>query len=251
MRAIFRNVFQINLMSSIEGEGALTAGSAGNEAPRPKKTAAERAAIVAVLCAVFAGLPILEDRYGAGSWGWKAPTGPTRLPLPLPPLFGLVVLVNVVGASLVLIFKLGFGIVLAGRKAHGYELPTMHAAQDILQLDVEAGGRLFSAGDAEKARERWRRARDYNCHQRAHHQPLETFTTWVLFSLVGGLRYPASTALYGLLGGVVGRVAWANGYVSGAGPAARYRDVAAQFVWLSLVGLLVNTVLVAITMLRE
>ena len=216
---------------------------------RKKTNPVKTAAVVMLLCAIFGGLPALEDHFGRGTSAWEPKAAP-RFPLALPPLFGLVVLVNIVGASLVLIFKLGFGIVITARKKYGYELPIMHASQDILQLDVEAGGALFSGGDAAAAQQRWTNARDYNCSQRAHHQPLETFSTWLLFSFLGGIMYPASTALYGFLGGIVGRIAWANGYASGGGAGARYRDVAAQFVWLSLVGLLVNTVLAAIAMLR-
>ena len=59
------------------------------------------------------------------------------------------------------------------------------------------------------------------------------------------------TTFYGLLGGVIGRIAWANGYASGRGPGARYRAIAAQAVWLSLLGLLINCLLIGINMLRS
>ena len=155
------------------------------EAGRPRKSAGTRGLLTVLVLGAFVALPILEWRYAWGSFsntgdakrGWKRPSTST-FPIPLPPLYGLVVLVNVVLCSLVLIFKLGFGIVIKGRREFGYKLPIMHAAQDILQLDVEAGGAIFSNGDAAAAKQRWKQAMDYNCHQRAHHQPLETFPVY-------------------------------------------------------------------------
>ena len=72
---------------------------------RKKTNPVKTAAVVMLLCAIFGGLPALEDHFGRGTSAWEPKAAP-RFPLALPPLFGLVVLVNIVGASLVLIFKL-------------------------------------------------------------------------------------------------------------------------------------------------
>lgn len=173
-----------------------------------------------------------------GVWGYVARRArPGQFHVPgVYPLYGLVLLVNVVLTTLLMVFFLGFYIVISGRHKYGYQLPTMYAATDIHALDVEAGGALLSGGDADRARARLATATKYNCAQRAHHQPLESYTSFVALSLLGGLRFPAVTAAWGLLW-IAGRVVWARGYVSGT-PGNRYRNKLAHGVWMSLMGVL-------------
>ena len=110
----------------------------------------------------------------------------------LPKLFGGVLLINVVTSTLIMVFVLSFGYAGAARGKFGFPLPTMYAATDIYTLDVESGGKLLGGGEV-TAQERLKRATIYNCHQRAHQQPLETYQCFLALSLMGGLQYPALT----------------------------------------------------------
>ena len=110
----------------------------------------------------------------------------------LPKLFGGVLLINVVTSTLIIVFVLSFGYAGAARGKFGFPLPTMYAATDIYTLDVESGGKLLGGGEV-TAQERLKRATIYNCHQRAHQQPLETYQCFLALSLMGGLQYPALT----------------------------------------------------------
>ena len=53
-------------------------------------------------------------------------------------------------------------------------------------------------------------AKEFNCHQRAHQQAIETYANFVVCSLIGGVRQPLLTSLAGILY-IVARVKWAQG----------------------------------------
>ena len=72
----------------------------------------------------------------------------------------------------------------------------------------------------------------FNCVQRGHQQALETFTSYVVLSLVGGLRHPYAVALMGVFW-CIGRLRWATCYAQG-GPEARYGSAFSIFIWASL-----------------
>ena len=72
----------------------------------------------------------------------------------------------------------------------------------------------------------------FNCVQRGHQQALETFTSYVALSLVGGLRHPYAVATMGLFW-IIGRLRWATCYAQG-GPEARYGSAFSLFIWVSL-----------------
>ena len=74
----------------------------------------------------------------------------------------------------------------------------------------------------------------FNCIQRGHQQALETFTSFVLTSLVGGVSYPVSVALFGLVY-MKARIAWADGYATGD-PKNRYSNKWAVFIWTTQMG---------------
>ena len=52
-------------------------------------------------------------------------------------------------------------------------------------------------------------AKEFNCHQRAHQQALETYSNFIACSIIGGIRQPLLTSLAGLLY-IVARVKWAK-----------------------------------------
>ena len=147
----------------------------------------------------------------------------------LPKLFGGVLLVNVVVSTLIMVFVLSFGYAGSARAKYGFPLPTMYASTDIYSLDVESQGQLLGGGEA-AARERLQKATLYNCHQRAHQQPLETYASFLMLSLLGGLQYPALTTFYGVMW-CISRVVWARGYATGE-PGDRYRNkIFGSWVW--------------------
>ncbi len=166
---------------------------------------------------VVIGGPFEEDAirkwatwgYAASAWG-------------VPRFYGLVVLFNLVLPSLLTQLYLAFGVVGTGRKKHGYKLPVMYASVDVHVEDVISGGTILSGGSAELAQSKLNAAVAYSCHQRAHHNALESLPIFLALSAVGGLRYPLLTAIHGF-GWTVARVAWTRGYLSGAPPRRRAR----------------------------
>jgi glutathione S-transferase len=83
-------------------------------------------------------------------------------------------------------------------------------------------------------------ARLFNCVQRGHHQALETYPQFLLFSVLGGIRFPVFTALSGMMW-VYARQKWAEGYATGK-PENRYSHWAGHGVWYGLLGCLLATV---------
>lgn len=58
-------------------------------------------------------------------------------------------------------------------------------------------------------------------HQRAHQQALETYTSFVVCSLIGGVRQPLLTTVAGVVY-IIARLKWAKGYTTGD-PMNRYK----------------------------
>ena len=79
---------------------------------------------------------------------------------------------------------------------------------------------------------------------RRHQQALETFTSFVLTSLVGGVSYPVSVALFGLVY-MKARIAWADGYATGD-PKNRYSNKWAVFIWTTQMGCILAAAAVAL-----
>lgn len=76
-------------------------------------------------------------------------------------------------------------------------------------------------------------AKHFNCVQRGHQQALETYTQFVALSLVGGLYYPVTVTLAGLLWNYA-RIKWAEGYATGE-PGNRYNSWVSRGIWTSLI----------------
>lgn len=75
-------------------------------------------------------------------------------------------------------------------------------------------------------------SKQFNCVQRGHQQALETYTQFIVLSVVGGLSFPISTTLSGLLW-FYSRIKWAEGYRTGE-PSKRYQSWVAFGIWTSL-----------------
>eukprot|EP01062_Namystynia_karyoxenos_P047826 TRINITY_DN36207_c0_g1_i1.p1 TRINITY_DN36207_c0_g1~~TRINITY_DN36207_c0_g1_i1.p1 ORF type:complete len:251 (+),score=30.26 TRINITY_DN36207_c0_g1_i1:70-753(+) len=120
--------------------------------------------------------------------------------------YALVWLVNGVASTFVLLV-LGMRVGKA-RKTHGVELPQMYAA-----------------GDSEAAVA-------FNSVQRGHQQALETYTSFALLSLIGGLTHPVTVTVAGVVW-CVGRLRYATGYAAG-GPKGRLSLPGARGVWWAL-----------------
>lgn len=139
-------------------------------------------------------------------------------PLGVPAAFSAVIAVNVVGSTFTLLglgFKVG-----AARTECGVPLPTM-----------------YSAGTDPKANK-------FNCIQRGHQQALETYTSFVVCSLVGGVSHPYFVAAAGVAW-MVGRWKWAEGYATGD-TAARYGSFWSRFIWYSLLGVMTASMSTAV-----
>jgi len=126
----------------------------------------------------------------------------------LPKAFSLVILVNLIACSFTVI-TLGFKV-SAARDKCGVPLPAMYA----------------TGTDA--------KSRKFNCVQRGHQQALETFPMFLVASIVGGVKFPVSVALFGAVW-CKARFAWAEGYASGD-PKKRYGNAWAKLIWTTLVG---------------
>eukprot|EP00457_Paulinella_chromatophora_P015222 gb/GEZN01015799.1/.p1 GENE.gb/GEZN01015799.1/~~gb/GEZN01015799.1/.p1 ORF type:complete len:246 (+),score=18.83 gb/GEZN01015799.1/:43-780(+) len=178
-------------------------------------------------------LPFLEDSFKKEEpkWGYQA----TNF-LGLPQMYGVVVIMNLLIAPLYVLLVLGFGKVGGGRRKYGYKLPLMYPAIDMHAYDVLSRGHLLSAGDSNLAEMRLQQAAAFSIRQRVHHNALESVPFFILFSLIGGIRYPLATAINGFLW-TFGRMTWTNGYLSGQ-PINRYANPAGGLVWSSMIGLI-------------
>lgn len=207
--------------------------------PRPKKEGVEKVISIVMFVVnltLLFGLPFFENVMRAAvPWGYT----PSSVVPGVPHFFGLVMLFNGV-LNLLFVNTFVVGKVMAGRKKFDYSLPIMYPAIDMHVEDIMNGGSIFSGGDVELARKKLSRAVGYACHQRAHGQVLEMLPHFLVLSFCGGLRYPFATAIYGLLG-LIGRVAWINGYLSGT-PVSRYKSPLAIWVWVATIGVLINTI---------
>jgi len=157
---------------------------------------------------------LVAETYGAKYLAGAHPAlhatlwGPSAVAAMLPRAYGLVALVNVVGAAFAVV-ALGLKVG-AARTECGVDLPAMYA----------------TGTDARSVR--------FNCVQRGHQHALESLPALLAASMVGGVRYPVSVAAFGLLW-IKARFAWAHGYASGD-PKKRYASKWGFFIWTSLVG---------------
>ena len=82
-------------------------------------------------------------------------------------------------------------------------------------------------------------SKHFNCVQRGHQQALETYTQFVALSLIGGVKFPATVTLAGILWNIA-RLKWAEGYATGE-PSNRYNSWISRGIWSSLLLVLVSS----------
>ena len=138
-------------------------------------------------------------------------------------LYGAVLCVNVVASSFMMMY-LSF---IPG----GARKKFMEKAKAAGDKDAEARyslPKLYAEGFTEEAKQ-------FNCHQRAHQQALETYTNFVVCSLIGGVRQPLITTIAGIVY-IIARVKWAKGYTTGSDPMNRYKASGGwgMHIWTSL-----------------
>ena len=138
----------------------------------------------------------------------------------LPKAYGLVILINVIVSSFLLVV-LGFKVGSAR---------TRYAEKAKKDGDADADARfslpkMYAEGFSQHAKE-------FNCIQRGHQQAFETFTQFIVCSLIGGVTFPVSTAAGGFLWAVA-RWKWAQGYASGE-PSKRYESFFSRGIWSGL-----------------
>jgi len=83
-------------------------------------------------------------------------------------------------------------------------------------------------------------AKNFNCVQRGHQQALETYTAFVALSLVGGVKFPLTVTLAGLIWNIA-RYKWAEGYATGE-PGNRYSNWISKGIWSGLMMVLAAAV---------
>jgi len=141
--------------------------------------------------------------------------------LPIPRLYGLVLLVNIIGMSFLmtgLSFKVGSARKAAITKAKKNGDQFAEARFSYPKMYAEG----FSV-----------EARVFNCIQRGHQHALETLPIFFALSLIGGVTCPLATVLGGILA-IVSRLKWASGYATGE-PENRYKHSRMGYhIWSSL-----------------
>ena len=140
----------------------------------------------------------------------------------LPKAYAGMLAINCIGSALTLI-TLGGKVGAARRKAIE---EAKKDGDDPNAEDRYSYPKMYAEGFSKSAKL-------FNCIQRGHQHALETYTPFVIMSLIGAIRYPVSSALGGLLW-IVARFAWADGYATGD-PNNRYSSLWSVGVWTSLV----------------
>jgi glutathione S-transferase len=149
----------------------------------------------------------------------------------LPKAYSLVILVNVVATALVLVV---LGLKVASARSRFTEKAAKNG-------DKEAEARfsypkLYAEGFSTEAKL-------FNCVQRGHQQPFETYTQFVALSLIGGIRFPITVSFAGVIW-ILARFMWAEGYATGE-PSRRYDSMISRGIWSSLIAVLASAVGVA------
>jgi glutathione S-transferase len=142
--------------------------------------------------------------------------------------FGLVILVNIILSGL-------FLVVLGAKVGKARGTYRDKAIKDG-EKDAEARysyPNLYVDGNTKNSKL-------FNCVQRGHQQALETYTQFITFSIVSGLRFPVATAFTGLMW-IFCRAKWAEGYATGE-PSRRYDHFLAFGIWVTLIFLLLGAI---------
>lgn len=151
--------------------------------------------------------------------------------------YGLVILFNVVFSTIVMI--------ILGAKVSGARKSCMEKAKkeedDKFAEERFSYPKLYAEGFSKSAKL-------FNCIQRGHQQALETYASFVVMSLVGGIKFPLTSAFGGFIW-LIARFAWADGYATGE-PNQRYSAFTAIGVWTSLVMVLVAAIGTSIAFFR-
>eukprot|EP01038_Epipyxis_sp_PR26KG_P004788 gene4788-6715_t len=137
----------------------------------------------------------------------------------IPKAFATVILFNIIISSATLII-IGFNV--GGARKKMIEKATKDGDQD-----AEARfsyPKLYAEGFSSHAKQ-------FNCIQRAHQQAFETYTQFVALSLVGGVYFPVTVSIGGIIWNY-SRFKWAEGYSTGD-PSNRYQHWASFGIWLS------------------
>lgn len=151
-----------------------------------------------------------------------------------PKAYGGVVLVNIV-LSFWVILMLGFRVSSARKTfAEAAKKDGDKDADVMFELP-----KMYAEGYSENAKK-------FNCVQRGHQQALETYSSFLLFSLLGGIQFPLSTTAAGVWF-CWARQQWANGYATGT-PGSRYSHAASLGVWMATLMVMLATSIGAVQM---
>ena len=143
--------------------------------------------------AIVAGLAKAEDFILKNLF----PQGLEGTALKLPRLYGLVIVSNL-AVSTITMMVLGMRVGKARREFKELAEKEENVDPKIFELP-----NLYASGDSELAK-------GFNCVQRGHQQALETYTSFLGLSLIGGIRHPVITSMAGILWSI-SRLKWSTG----------------------------------------
>ena len=156
--------------------------------------------------------------------------------LSLPKAYGLVLIVNLILSGFLLIY---LGVqVGAARKAF------QEKAEKDGDKDAEARysyPKMYAEGFSTNAKL-------FNCVQRGHQHALETYTQFITLSAIGGITFPITTLIGGLLW-FLSRILWAKGYKTGE-PSKRYQNWIAYGIWTSIIIVMTSSLCTAAAILK-
>jgi glutathione S-transferase len=138
----------------------------------------------------------------------------------LPKYFGLAMFVNIVMSSLYVTMILGMGI---GSYRKQYKEKAIKDGEERAE-ERYSYPNLYVDGPSQNAYL-------FNCAQRSHQQCLETYSQFLLCSVLAALKFPLFTTFTGLFW-LYARNTWANGYC--VAPDKRYGHWASFGIWYGL-----------------
>jgi len=183
-------------------------------------------AVIAKVVPVAAGLmyaeAVLIPTHFPEVSAWLTSTSSILPSFSVPKAFGFVILINFIISGF-LVLSLGMKV---GASRKNFIAKAIKDGEKNAEVRY-ALPNMYVDGHTENARL-------FNCLQRGHQQALETYSQFLVFSVLGGMRFPLFTTCSGLLW-VYARGKWAEGYSSGK-PENRYSHWAGHGIWYGLIG---------------
>ena len=177
---------------------------------------------IAVMFGAFIGLMVAEELYLPSYEPISAMYEDATLKgfTGIPKVYGAVILM-IAYSSYIVFWKLGSAVGQA--RSRFQEAAKKEGKEDERNFKVP---KLYAEGFSDLAEK-------FNCIQRGHQQALETHHIFLVSAIIGGVAYPVTCTIAGLLW-CRGRLVWAKGYAD-LGAADRYKGGASAIgIWVGL-----------------